>query len=110
RYDPVRRVTGMLYAEAREGPASEFKNRAAWEDRVSRIYYTELLRSVPPSTDANRLMRQFIEREIDIVNLKTLLRVWAAKAAFDRAIFLPGGYEMTEAELGGIVRLAKAGL
>ena len=108
--DAFRRLDGTIYAEALEGPASEVKNWAAWEDRVSRIYYTELLQSVPPSTDANRLMRQFIEREIDIVNLKTLLRVWAAKAAFDRAIFLPGGYEMTEAELGEMVRLDKAAL
>ena len=108
--DTFRRLERTIYADALEGPPSEVKNWAAWEDRVSRIYYTELLRSVPPSTDANRLMRQFIEREIDIVNLKTLLRVWAAKAAFDRAIFLPGGYEMTEAELGEMVRLDKAAL
>ena len=108
--DAFRRLDGTIYAEGLEGPASEVKNWAAWEDRVSRIYYAGLLQSVQPSTDANRLMRQFIEREIDIVNLKTLLRVWAAKAAFDRAIFLPGGYEMTEAELGEMVRLDKAAL
>jgi V/A-type H+-transporting ATPase subunit C len=104
------RLDGTIYSEALDGPASEVKNWAAWEDRVSRIYYTELLQSVPPSTDANRLMRQFIEREIDIVNLKTLLRVWAAKAAFDREIFLPGGYEMTEAELAEMMRLDKAAI
>ncbi len=108
--DAFKPLEGTLYAEALDGPASEVKNWSAWEDRVSRIYYTELLRSVPPSTEANRLMRQFIEREIDIVNLKTLLRVWSAKAAFDREIFLPGGYEMTREELHEMVRLDKSAL
>src|SRR5207247_8959685 len=83
---------------------------AAWEDRVSRLYYADLLQSVPPSTEANRLMREFIEREIDLVNLKTLLRVSAAKATFDREIFLPGGYETTEEELSEMVQLEKPAL
>src|SRR3989442_5020335 len=55
-------------------------------------------------------MREFLEREIDIVSLKTLLRVWAAKATFDREIFLPGGYETTEEELSEMVRLEKPAL
>src|SRR5207245_10700104 len=55
-------------------------------------------------------MREFIEREIDLVNLNTLLRVWAAKATFDREIFLPGGYETTEEELSEMVRLEKPAL
>ncbi len=106
-------LEGTIYAAALEGlgvRASEVPNWAAWEDRVSRLYYMELLQSVPPSTEANRLMRHFIEREIDIVNLKTLLRVWAAKAAFDRDIFLPGGLEMTPEELEEMVALDKAAL
>jgi V/A-type H+/Na+-transporting ATPase subunit C len=108
--DAFKPLEGTIYAEALDGPASEVKNWSAWEDRVSRVYYMEFLQSVPPSTDANRLMRQFIEREIDIVNLKTLLRVWAAKASFDREIFLPGGYEMTVEDLHEMVRLDEAAL
>src|SRR5690349_7748935 len=108
--DAFRRLDGTIYVPGLDEPGSEVKNWSAWEDRVSRIYYTELLQSVPPSTDANRLMRQFIEREIDIVNLKTLLRVWAAKASFDREIFLPGGFEVPEAELAEMVRLDKTAL
>ncbi len=42
--------------------------------------------------------------------MKTLLRVWAAKATFDREIFLPGGYETTEEELNEMVRLEKPAL
>ncbi len=83
----------------------EIANWAVWEDLVSKLYYDELLASVPPSTDANRLMREFIQREIDIVNLKTLLRVWAARASFDREIFLSGGIEMDEEDLAEMATL-----
>ena len=55
-------------------------------------------------------MRQFVQTEIDIVNLKTLLRVWAAKASFKREIFLPGGREMTVEDLEEMVTLDKVTL
>ncbi len=108
-----RRLEDTIYTQALSGlgaKASEVTDWSAWEDRVSAIYYSELLASIPPSTEANRLMRQFIEREIDIVNLKTLLRVWAAKASFKREIFLPGGREMTVEDLEEMVTLDKAAL
>ncbi len=111
--DVFRLLEDTMYARALDGlgeRASQVTNWAAWEDRVSRLYYAELLESVPPSTEANRLMRQFIQREIDLVNLKTLLRVWAAKASFDRDIFLPGGLETEVDELAEIVSLDKPGL
>ena len=111
--DIFRQLEGTIYAQALVGlgeRASVVTQWSAWEDRVSRIYYADLLQSVPPATEANRLMREFIEREIDIVNLKTLLRVWAAKATFNREIFLPGGYETTEEELNEMVGLDKAAL
>src|SRR3989475_8646182 len=111
--DVFKRLEGTIYAKALAGLGdrpSAVTKWAAWEDRVSRLYYADLLQSVPPSTEANHLMREFLEREIDIVNLKTLLRVWAAKATFDREIFLPGGYETTEEELSEMVRLEKPAL
>src|SRR3989475_9110029 len=111
--DMFKRLEETIYAQALAGLGdrpSAVTKWAAWEDRVSRLYYADLLQSIPPSTEANRLMREFLEREIDIVNLKTLLRVWAAKATFDREIFLPGGYETTEEELSEMVRLEKPAL
>ena len=89
---------------------SDVANWSDWEDLVSRLYYAELLASIPPSTEPNRLMRQFVEREIDIVNLKTLLRAWAAKAAFKREIFLEGGFELPIEDLREMVALDKASL
>ena len=106
-------LEGTIYAQAldilKERPG-QVSNWAAWEDLVSKLYYQELLSSIPPSTDANRLMREFVQREIDIVNLKTLLRAWAAKAAFARSIFLPGGRELDVEDLEEIVALDHAGL
>ena len=89
---------------------SEVSNWSEWEDLVSRLYYADLLASIPPATDANRLMREFVKREIDIINLKTLLRAWSAKAAFEREIFLEGGYEIPVEELQELVLLDKPNL
>ena len=106
-------LEGTIYARALSmlgKKPSEVRNWSDWEDLVSRLYYTELLQAVPPSTEANKLMRQFIRREIDDVNLKTLLRVWAAKATFTREIFLEGGEELTVEDLHELVGLDKASL
>ncbi len=103
-------LEGTIYATAfaalRKKP-SEIGNWAEWEDRVSRLYYADLLASVPPSSEANRLMRRFIKREIDLVNLKTLLRAWDAKAKFEREIFLDGGEELDLESLHEMVGLDK---
>ncbi len=106
-------LEGTIYATAFAAlgkKASEIGNWAEWEDRVSRLYYAELLASVPPSTEANRLMRRFIKREIDIVNLKTLLRAWDAKAKFEREIFLDGAEELDVETLHELAGLDKAAL
>ena len=104
---------GTICAPAFAGsgkPAAEIRTGAEWEARVSRLYYADLLAAIPPSTDANRLMRQFVQREIDLVNLKTLLRAWDAKAKFEREIFLDGGDELDVETLHELVGLDKPAL
>lgn len=106
-------LEGTIYATAYASlgkKAAEIGNWAEWEDRVSRLYYADLLASVPPSTEANRLMRRFIKREIDVVNLKTLLRAWDAKATFTREVFLDGGEELDMESLHEMVALDKPSL
>ncbi len=106
-------LEGTIYASALsilDKKPSDVANWSEWEDLVSRLYYAELLASIPPATDANRLMRQFVEREIDLLNLKTLLRAWSAKAKFEREVFLEGGYEVTVDELHEMVTMDKARL
>ncbi len=106
-------LRGTIYANGLavlKRKVSQVANWSEWEDLVSRLYYAELLASIPPATEANRFMRQFIQREIDIINLKTLLRAWAAKATFEREIFLDGGYEIPVDELHELVNLEKPNL
>ena len=111
--DLFKALQGTIYATAfaalRKKP-SEVGNWSEWEDRVSRLYYAAFLAAIAPSTEANRFMRQFVKREIDIVNLKTLLRAWAAKAKFEREVFLDGGDELDLPSLHEMVGLDKAAL
>jgi len=48
-------------------------NLAESENKLERAYYANLLHSVRTRSEANKLFIDFIRREIDIVNLKTLL-------------------------------------
>lgn len=106
-------LEGTIYATALGilgKKTSEVGNWSEWEDLVSRLYYAELLASIPPSTEPNKLMRQFVQREIDIINLKTLLRAWSAKAKFEREIFLDGGFELAVEDLHELAALDKPNL
>ena len=76
------RLEGTIYAQALEAlgdTPGELKKWNQWEDLVTKLYYENLLAVVPERTDSTRLMREWVRREIDIVNLKTLLRLWAQK-------------------------------
>src|SRR5207249_9609481 len=91
------RLDGTIYAQALAGlgkKASEVERWNEWEDRVTQLYYQNLLFVVPERTEGTRLMREFVRREVDIVILKTLLRLWASKATLPYDPFMPGGLEI----------------
>src|SRR5438132_12915222 len=50
-------------------------------------------------------MQEFIRCEIDIVNLKTLLRLWASKATLSYEAFVEGGLEIPKGELAEMASL-----
>src|SRR2546428_9977634 len=78
------RLEGTIYAQALAAlgkRASEVERWNEWEDKVTQRYYESLLFVVPERTEGTRLMREFVRREVDIVNLKTLLRLWTSKAS-----------------------------
>ncbi len=107
------RLDGTMYAEAvkRLGiPAAEVERWNAWEDLVTQLYYENLLSVVPTRTDGTRLMRAFVRREIDIVNLRTLLRLWAAGMKLGRDPFVDGGFDFPKADLQAMVALDEATL
>ncbi len=102
------RLEGTIYAQALEAlgkKPSEIPKWNEWEDHVTRSYYDNLLAVVPERTEGTRLMRGFIRREIDIVNLKTLLRLWASKATLPYDPFVDGGRELPMEELSEMVAL-----
>ncbi len=103
-------LPGSIYSRALQmlgKRASEISSWADWEDLVSRLYYQALISSIPRTTQTNRLLRAFVAREIDVLNLKTLLRSWAAKSSPTREVFIEGGATLKPAELHDMMRLER---
>src|SRR5438445_6582847 len=102
------RLEGTIYAQALAAlgkRASEVERWNEWEDNVTQRYYESLLFVVPERTEGTRLMREFVRREVDIVNLKTLLRLWASKATLPYDPFMPGGIEIPPDELAEMAQM-----
>src|SRR5256712_3854715 len=102
------RLEGTIYAQA-PAPlakrASEVERWNEWEDNVTQRYYESFLFVVPEGTEGTRLMREFVRREVDIVNLKTLLRLWASKASLPYDRFVAGGLEIPKDGLAEMVKM-----
>jgi len=106
-------LEGTIYEEARRQMGEAFdpsKGFAAYEDALAHVYYRRLLEEIQPRTEPSRLFREFVRREIDILNVKTLLRVWQSKAEFDRPVFLQGGLEFEPEDLLAMTHLDLNGL
>jgi len=107
------RLEGTIHAQALEAlgkKPSEVSKWNEWEDLVTKLYYENLLAVVPERTEGTRLMREFIRREIDIMNVKTLLRLWASKATLPYDAFVEGGLEIPTVELAEMISLDVNGL
>jgi V/A-type H+-transporting ATPase subunit C len=78
-----------------------------YEDGLDRAYYANLLESIRPDTQENRLFLQFVRKEVDAENLQVLLRLrGSSPEGFDvMDHLLPAGYELKVADLR---RLAEA--
>ena len=106
-------LEGTVYHEpliALGGDVAALKDLAAYEDALAKAYYRNLLESIPPSTEAQVLFRLFVRKEIDNVNVKTLLRLWASRTEVQRDVFLDGGLETTPAALKAMTGLDLAAL
>ena len=107
------RLDGTIHSQALHEmglKASEVRKWNEWEDRLTKLYYDNLLVVIPERTEGTRLMREFVRREIDIVNLRTLLRLWASKATLPYDPFVDGGLEIPLAELAEMIPLDVNGL
>lgn len=84
---------GLPVDLARE--AGESGRVAALEDWLDKQYYERLLEVIRPTARAERLFLQFVRREIDVTNLKVLLKLKAAGFAPEKIspYLIAGGEE-----------------
>lgn len=101
-------LEGTIYHKALDQLGEDFKEMktlAPFEDTLSHVYYSALLEAIPPTTDPNRFFLLFVRREIDILNVKTLLRVRGERATLERDVFVDGGLELDKEDLKEMVSL-----
>ena len=107
------RLEGTIYAQALKAlgrKLADVERWNHWEDLVTQLYYKYLLEVIPERTEGTRLMREWVRHEVDIVNLKTLLRLWAQKVTLPYDPFVEGGFELPKSELPGMITLDAAAL
>jgi len=107
------KLEGTIYAQALDAlgrSAPEVERWNEWEDLVTKLYYENLLTVIPERTEGTRLMREWVQREIDLMNLRTLLRLWASKARLPYDPFIEGGLELPKANLSEMIGLDAATL
>jgi V/A-type H+-transporting ATPase subunit C len=83
----------------RAGAGDNEFHLAGFEDALDWIFYKDFLDSIPGTTEPMKLFRNFVRREIDVVNLRTLLRLRGMSGKVQREVFLPGGYELSRERL-----------
>lgn len=72
----------------------------AYEDALDRAYYENLLETIPPNNQENKLFLTFVKKEIDAKNLQTLLRLKKRDPEADAADhLLMAGYDFKPADL-----------
>jgi V/A-type H+-transporting ATPase subunit C len=71
------------------------------EDFLDKVYYTRLLEKIRPTSKPKKLFVNFIRREIDVVNLRTLLKLKRAEIVPERmcTFLIDGGEELNLQEL-----------
>jgi len=68
---------------------------APFEDHLDRMLYYDLLDVIEPTSNPERLLRDFVRREVDVTNLKVLLKLKAEHIPDERIqrYMIPGGLE-----------------
>ena len=68
---------------------------APLEDHLEKLLYYDLLEVLEPTNTAEALLRDFVRREVDVTNLKVLLKLKAARIPEERIqrYMVPGGLE-----------------
>lgn len=71
------------------------KRLAPFEDHLDRTMYYDLLAVIKPTNNPERLLRDFVRREVDVTNLKLLLKLKMEQIQEDKIqrYLIPGGME-----------------
>jgi V/A-type H+-transporting ATPase subunit C len=79
---------------------------AQLEDHLDKKLYYDLLKVVEPTNTPDKLLRDFIRREIDVTNLKVLLKLKAERTPEDKIAkyLIPGGMEFDIDRLRGLAQ------
>jgi len=79
---------------------------APLEDHLDKILYYDLLRVIEPTNTPDKLLRDFVKREIDVTNLKVLLKLKAEHISEDKIAkyLIPGGMEFNMDKIRGLAR------
>jgi V/A-type H+-transporting ATPase subunit C len=101
-------LEGTIYWESLKEVEDEVEKTgslAPFEDALTHRYYSFLLEAIPPTTEPNIRFRRFVRREIDALNLKTLLRVRFEEVKIERDVFIEGGLEIPKADLTEMIEI-----
>jgi V/A-type H+-transporting ATPase subunit C len=104
----IEALEGTMYYEPlvrTRGEHEEMRTGAHYEDALSQCYYANLLATTEPSHTPNKLFLRFIGMEIDVLNLRTLLRLNLSDSEVRDDVFVEGGLEMSVEELEQIVEM-----
>lgn len=88
--EPALRITPELVREV-----VDTGRLAELEDHLDKSMYTDLLQVIEGTNLPDQLLRQFVRREIDVTNLKVLLKLKAERIPEDKILkyLIPGGLE-----------------
>lgn len=85
---------------------SSSKTLAPLEDYLDKVYYQDVLGCIKCSNRAERLLKQFLRKEVDVTNLMTLMKLKNEGITPDRPerYFIEGGEELEVKVLVGLSR------
>lgn len=95
-YDPICNVMEDYEKERR---------LAVFEEVLIHAYYYHLLEIIPQATEANFLFLKFIKMEIDMLNLRMMLRLKLGGGKAEAGMFVDGGLEISADELEDMLKL-----
>ena len=99
--EAVRRKEGLSIPDDVTTIFEESGSLQPIEDFLDKIYYTRLFEKIKPTSKPMKLFLSFMRREIDVTNVRTLLKLKRAKIPAERmsGFFIGGGEELSINEL-----------